>query len=481
MLRFMPIRFLVFVLLAAALGTTSCQKETLLTTGGGLRFSTDTLTFDTVFTQIGSATLRLKIFNEQDQPVKIAAVRMGGGSNSPFRINVNGVPGPEVKEIDLAGNDSIYVFATVRINPDTVDAPFFIQDSLVAQLNGRLFTLPFIAYGQNAHYINGEELSSQTWGAGDKKPYVIVNSALVPEGATLRIAAGTHIYMHANSRLIVQGTLEALGTKQDSIIFQGDRLDRDYFGGRGYPGEWGGLYFDSRSTGNVLRHVILRNGGNSALGALPALVQVNADSVADAVPQLYLDRVSIQNSLGYGILSFGGTVRGDNVLVTSCGAQALAIFEGGNYQFNFCTFSLQGSLVVKHTDQVAVALLNYFEFAEKQFRDRPLNALLRNCIIWGSLENEIICNDRGKVAYAVQLQNCVIKSNDPKAYASAALQDCLLNVNPDYKNAEEEDYHLLPGSPLKGKGVAVTDPALFLDRDDVMRGGQWDIGCYRVP
>jgi hypothetical protein len=477
----MFIRFILFGLLLALFGATSCQKETLLTTGGGLRFSIDTLTFDTVFTEVGSATLRLKIFNEQEQPVKLAAVRMGKGGNSPFRINVNGVPGPEVKDIDLAGRDSIYVFATVRINPDTADAPFFIQDSLVAQLNGQQFSIPFIAYGQNAHYINSEELTSQTWGAADKKPYVIVNSALVKEGATLRIVAGTRIYMHANSRLLVEGTLEALGTKQDSIIFQGDRLDRDYFGDRGYPGEWGGLYFFSRSTGSVLRHVVLRNGGNSALGALPALIQVNADSVADAVPQLYLDRVTLQNSLGYGILSFGGTVRGDNILVTSCGAQALAVFEGGSYQFNFCTFSLQGSVVVKHTDQPTLALLNYFEFAENQFRDRPLNALLRNCIIWGSLENEIICNNRGKVAYSVQFQNCVIKSNDPQTYAAATLQDCLLNVDPSYKDAEKEDYHLLPASPLKGKGIAVTEPALFVDRDDVMRAGQWDIGCYRVP
>ncbi len=477
----MNIRFCLFLLSVVFLGAVSCQKETLLTSGGGLRFSTDTLTFDTVFTEVGSATLRLKIFNDQAQPVQLSSVRMGRGSASPFRINVNGVPGPEVKGLDLAGGDSLYVFATVRINPDTADAPFFVQDSLVAQLNGRQFSIPFIAYGQNAHYINGEELASQTWGNTDKKPYVIVNSALVPQGALLRIAAGTRIYMHANSRLIVQGTLEALGTKQDSIIFQGDRLDRDYFGDRGYPGEWGGLYFDSRSTGNILRHVIVRNGGNSALGALPALIQVNADSVADALPQLYLDRVTIENSLGYGLISFGGTVRGDNVLVTSCGAQALAVFEGGDYQFNFCTFSLQGSLVVKHTDQPTLALLNYFEFAQSQFRDRPLNALLRNCIIWGSLENEIVCNDRGKVAYQVQFQNCDVKSNDPAAYAAATLQDCLLNTDPGYKDADKEDYHLLPTSPLKGKGVAVTDPVLFTDRDDEIRGGQWDMGCYRVP
>ena len=49
--------------------------------------------------------------------------------------------------------------------------------------------------------------------------------------------------MHANSNLYVLGTLKINGTKTDSVIFQGDRFDRAYFGYEGYPGEWGGIFF----------------------------------------------------------------------------------------------------------------------------------------------------------------------------------------------------------------------------------------------
>lgn len=468
------------VLLLLLSGLWSCKKDPLSATGGSLRFSTDTLTFDTVFTEVGSFTLGIKIYNRENAAVTLSSVRMGGGAASPFRINVNGVPGPEVKDVEIAGGDSIYVYATVRINPDTADAPFIVSDSLVATLSNRQYAIPFLAYGQNAHYINGELLETQIWGAADKKPYVIVHSALVKENATLTIAPGTRVYMHADSRLIVQGRLLAEGTKQDSIIFQGDRLDRGYFGNRGYPGEWGGLYFDSRSNGSRLRHVILQNGGNSALGALPALIQVNPDSVQNGTPQLYLDKVILRNSIGYGILSFGGTISGNNTLIHSCGANALALLEGGKYEFNNCTFHLQGTYALRHIDQPAVVALNYFEFAQKQYRDRDLNADFRNCILWGTLDNEVFLNKRPVAAYNVSLQNCLLKAKDPAVYASATPSNLLLNADPQFRDAEKEDFHLQNTSPARGAGLPLIIPDVQTDLDEVPRGGQWDLGCYRV-
>ena len=64
----------------------SCKKEKLLSTGGELRFSIDTLMFDTVFTDRGNFTASLKIYNPQDQVVKISAVRLQGGGTSFFQV-----------------------------------------------------------------------------------------------------------------------------------------------------------------------------------------------------------------------------------------------------------------------------------------------------------------------------------------------------------------------------------------------------------
>ena len=57
---------LCFFIAAMGIGGSSCKKEQLLQSGGELRFSTDTLTFDTVFTSLGSATVGVKIFNPQN-------------------------------------------------------------------------------------------------------------------------------------------------------------------------------------------------------------------------------------------------------------------------------------------------------------------------------------------------------------------------------------------------------------------------------
>src|SRR5690606_16652327 len=135
------------------------------------------------------------------------------------------------------------------------DNPFVVEDNLVATLNGKSYAIPLMAYGQNAYYIVDSTITgNHTWKTD--KPYVIIHNAAVDENSTLSIPAGCRIYVHADSRLIVLGTLKVKGTKQDSVIFQGDRLDRKYFGNEGYPGEWGGIYFTSTSSNNEIDYAI---------------------------------------------------------------------------------------------------------------------------------------------------------------------------------------------------------------------------------
>ena len=476
-----------FLAILSALALFSCRKDRLLQSGGEIFFSTDTLTFDTVFTQAGSFTTGLKIYNRQSQPVVLSSVRVAGGEASQFKINVDGRAGNLVQDVRIDANDSIYVFAIVNINPTAVNAPFVVEDKLIATLNGKEFSTVFQAYGQNANYIRGPiELNTQTWSPG--KPYVLLSRVDVKESETLTISPGVRVYMHADSRLTVQGTLRAEGTKTDSIIFQGDRLDRGYFGDEGYPGEWGGLYFFSRSTANVLRHVILRNGGNGALGAPPALIQVNQDSVADAAPQLTLDRCVIENSIGYGILSFGGNVRGDNVLIHSCGAQALAVLQGGEVEFNHCTFALYstssagGGTKLQHIDNPAVALLNYFDVSETEYIGGSLGAVLRNCVIWGSLEDEVLCAKKGSAGYDVTFDHCILKTKDADATSLAVKSGTtqqLQNADPQFEDPSKQDFHLKSNSAAKDAATFLA--FIAMDLEDRVRSAPTDIGCYERP
>lgn len=468
-----------FLFFVCVFFSASCKKDSLLTSGGELRFSLDTLHFDTVFTSLGSFTLQLKVFNPQNQPVKIGSIRLQNGSSSFFNLNVDGISGNNISELELSANDSLYVFATVKIDPNNDTVPFIVEDRLIATLNGREYSVPFFAYGQNAYYLRDSVIRENvTWKTD--KPYVILQSAAIDRGYELTIPPGCRIYMHADSRLYVLGKLTARGTRKDSIIFQGDRLDRAYFGNEGYPGEWGGIYFDSSSVGNVMEWCVLKNCGNNIGGGLPFAIEVFGKP--GIATQLTLKNTLIQNVIGYGILSFSGNIKAENCLVHDCGAQALAIFQGGSYDFVNCSFINYFPKKVSHADEPTVAVLNYFPIGNNQVIAGDLNASFTNCLMYGSIENELFLNRVSEAGYVTTFTNCLLKHNQPNRPAFNAPQrldfvNCKFNEDPMFEAYQKQDFRQRPASPLIDNGAPV---ALNNDLDNKPRpqGGGFDIGCY---
>ena len=474
--------YITLTILSAVTIFVSCKKERLLSTGGELRFSIDTLMFDTVFTDRGNFTASLKIYNPQDQVVKISAVRLQGGGTSFFKLNVNGQAGNVVSNIEVAANDSIYVFATVNIDPTNANNPFIIEDRLIANLNGKDFSIPFIAYGQNAYYVVDSIIAKDdTWKTD--KPYVVMHNMAVDEGKTLNIPAGCRVYVHADSRIYVLGTLNVNGTKQDSVVFQGDRLDRKYFGNEGYPGEWGGFYFFGQSKGSVFNYAVIKNCGSSTnfLGRVgeptaPAAIQLNYDSTQSNEFQLDIRNSIIENSIGYGILSFTGRLRATNCLINTCGASCLATPEGGLYVLEHCTFVTYGTDKVSHVDVPTMALINYFDVSSTQYTVGPLVCSMKNCVVWGPLETEAFVNSRDadQAQYDVTIENCLLKTKDGLPANVNAISN-ILNQDPLFEDPGGWNYRPREGSPLINNGAST---ALTTDLDNKARDGQPDIGCY---
>jgi hypothetical protein len=471
LLQFFGFCFLCGIIVA----NTSCKKEQFLNNGGELRFSADTLNFDTVFTTMGSLTLAVKIFNPQNQKINISSVRLENGSNSFFHLNVNGIPGNNVTDQELAANDSIYVFATVKVDPNNDTIPFIVEDRLIATLNGKEYAIPLYAYGQNAYYLRDSVITqSDIWKTD--KPYVILHSAAIDKNTTLTIPPGCRIYMHADSRLYVLGTLKAEGTKTDSIIFQGDRLDRGYFGNEGYPGEWGGIYFDSSSIGNTMDWCLLQNCGNNAGGGLPFAIEVFGKP-GITQPQLTIKNTIIRNSIGYGILSFEGNIKAENCLVHDCGAQALAVLQGGTYTFTNCDFINYLPKKVAHATEPTVAVLNYYPISDNQVIKGNLNIDLINCVVYGSLENELYCDkvDDNNISYNANFKNCLITNKDGLlAFVSQSAN--ILNQDPLFEEAEKWNFRPKQGSPLINNGINVL--TFNNDLDGMIRDIPFDIGCY---
>ena len=169
---------------------TACKKESFITSGDAqLRTSEETITFDTVFTSVGSITKFFRIYNENDQKLRISSIKLAGGASSPFKINADGFTGPEVRDLEMEGDDSLYVFVSVRIDPASGTLPFVVQDSISITFNDKTRWVQLEAWGQNANFLRGRKLTGNVvW--DNRLPFVILDGLIVDTTATLTIGIG---------------------------------------------------------------------------------------------------------------------------------------------------------------------------------------------------------------------------------------------------------------------------------------------------
>lgn len=453
-----------FVALCIAWSLNSCKKDSFITSpDASLRISADSIKFDTVFTSTGSVTQSFKIVNENDQKLRLENIKLMGGSSSAYRININGSASNELNNVEIAANDSIYIFVAVTINPSAANLPFIISDSISIRYNGNQRWVQLQAYGQNAHFLNSQSISSNTNWPNDK-PYVILGFLQVEQGVTLNIAPGSRIYSHANAPVVIDGSLVAQGTVNEPIIFSSDRLDEPY---KNFPGSWPGIFFRSTSINNQLQFVQVKN-------AYQAIVLQNPASNAN--PKLVIQQSIIDNAFNAGILSSNSSIQASNLLVSNC-ANNIYIEAGGQYDFNHCTVASYSSSYLLHKTPV-LTVANYNSQVSAN-----LQASFTNCIFWGSegfVDNELAVNKQGANSFNVSFTNCLYRAQTNPA--NAVFVASIRNIDPLFDSIDVSrrmyDFHhrTNPAAPGINKGVA---SSLNKDLDNQPRPvGLPDIGCY---
>lgn len=382
LLRFSLVLFILFSL-------ASCRKDFVFQPNpGGLEFSRDTVYLDTVFTNIGSSTYTLKVYNRSNNDIRIPVIKFGQGLDSKYRMTVDGLVGNNNKifeNVELLAKDSMFIFIETTFDINTVpdDLSYLYTDfiefqntaqapqkvELVTLIKDAYFLFPkrdeegffeTIPIGEDQIYgffldendpINGNEL---VW--NNTKPYVIYGYAAVPTNKTLIVEAGARVHFHANSGLIafnnssikVQGTpsLNPENPQENEVIFQGDRLENLY---DRVPGQWGFIWLTQGSTNHELEHLTIKN-------ATVGLYVTGHTNYNNPQPDLQLKNVRIFNSANMGILSYTGYISGENMVVNAAGEFAVACTYGGKYNFNHCTFnnnwpsSRQVSVFVSNVD-----------------------------------------------------------------------------------------------------------------------------------
>jgi hypothetical protein len=390
---------------------------------------------------------------------------LGGGDQSIYRLSIDGYQTNELTDVEIPAHDSIYVFVAVTVDPTNENNPFVMYDSVLFETNGNTQKVVLQAWGQNAHFYYGQVIGTQEW--FPDKPYVIIHSVLVDSNATLTINPGCRIYMHADSRFYVNGTLKVLGQLHDSVQFRGDRLEIYYVDD---PGNWEGIHFLRSSHDNEINYAVIKEG----------IIGVRVDSLSEnTAPKLTLKNTVIKYTLSSGILAITSDIYAENCLVFSCGDWDVQLEYGGNYQFVNCTFADYSNVVINHQSPV-VRMSNYYYYKDDQgdhYLPADLNSYFQNCIVYGSLDNELDRDDRNEATFDYTFDHCAMKLADSVNITNSHFISVLKNQDPKFADVsyEIDNYHLDSGSPCIGAGIPND---ITLDLDGKSRAGSPDIGCY---
>ena len=361
-----------------------------------LTFSQDTLRMDTILTELGTSTHMLKVYNRNKEPLLISSIHLADGSNSGFRINVDGIKGNSHYDVEIRERDSLFIFVEATLPSTDSDDVVFRKDSIVFVTNGVTQDVKLLAYGQDFIPFRGKVITQDTI-IRSRRPIVIYDSLYVAENATLILEPGVRLYFNDKAGLAVHGRLIANGTLDSPIQFRGDRTDNmfSYLPYDRLPGQWGGIRFYENSINNILDFVDIHGGQFG----------IQCDSTGTDVQKLTIANSIIHQVAGDALQLIFCKATIGNSQISNAGYNCVNLI-GGDYEFVHCTLANYFSWNVKRG-----AALQFSNHLNNE--PYPLyNASFYNCLIAGSSSDELygsaLAND--DVPFNYYFSHCLINS-----------------------------------------------------------------------
>jgi len=444
--RYLPMRkqvslFLITFVIGTLMFSSGCKKNNFTSTGN-LGFSLDTLVFDTVFTTIGSTTEQFKIYNNNSKTIIIDEVQLMGGTNSPFRINLDGVSDITHESIELESNDSLFMFVEVTLDINSQNTPMVIEDSIRFKTNGLDQYVKLAVWGQDAYFYYNDTVQG-SWTS--EKPHVIYGYALVDSAQSLNIEAGTNVHLHKNALLYInKGSLNINGFLDNEVVFQGDRLESLY---DDVPGQYYGIYFN-QAKASTIDYAIIKNG--------TAGIHVFSSGAGPLSYALTIRNTKLFNHARYGLFLYdGASVKGENVISSRNGFHSLLVLNDSRFNFNHCDFLGFGS-----AQSPAIGIRNYLN--DPNETASISEGVLYNSIISGNLETEIVLDTIIDFPGQLNLdfQNCFIQSEEE--YNDAFYQNNIWRIDldnstdPQFNSISDMDYGFSSSSILNANGFATS-------------------------
>lgn len=465
---FLP--FALLLMLSAAFLQTSCIDDSFTTSPADvLTFSRDTVSFDTVFTDVGTPTARLVVHNHASKAVNISEIRFRN-ENSNFQLNVDGMSGKVFHDIEIRGKDSIYVFIECFISPTATAEPYLVEDQLDFTTNGVRQEVQVEAWGQNVTRLHALTIDSDMTLTAER-PYIIFDSLTVGRNARLTIEKGAKVLFHDKASLVVHGSLVAEGTPDAMIDLRGDRLD-NVLPDAPYDilaNQWNGIRITRESFDNRLSHVNMRS----------TSVGIDIDSCGDlSRRKLLLVNSWLHNSGGNVLTSRHAWVDAYGVCFSEA-AGAVVSLTGGKHTMQQCTFANNYLFGAPYN---AIVYLDGIKETENTPGGNPLmEASFENCIIYG-MGVPISPSDLTGSKVYLRYVLFGVKGEDDDNFLN-----CIWESDPLFLTRRSDyyfNYHVAPDSPAIGAGnpAFVTELSLYdMNGNNRLSDGKPTLGAYQKP
>ena len=494
----------------------SCRKDfNFSPSNGNLSFSKDTVYLDTVFTNIGSSTYNLKVYNKSNEAISISTVKLALGEDSEYRLNVDGIAGKSFENVEILAKDSMYIFIETTIdinNLPNLDNEFLYNDKIEFDAGSNLQSVELVTLVKDAVFIypdkdnttgvvetltidiGGQQIETDIQGRylepeeltfTNQKPYVIYGYAAVPNNQTLNIEAGARVHFHANSGLLVAegASLQVNGANsadqevlENQVIFEGDRLEPDF---ADVPGQWGTIWLLDGSINNTINYATIKN---ASVGIL------SEGNPAEVTNKLTITNSQIYNASNFGVLGRNTSIEANNLVINNTGQTSFAGTLGGKYNLTHCTIANYWSNSFR---QYPALLLNNFQEAEDATYLADLTeANFNNCIIYGNDNPEFIIDEieDASVVFNFKFTNCLARFNDSGNSFTGANYDfedtskyenMIFNQDPDFRDSSANDLIIGEDSAANNQGNTTFSSQVPFDILGVNRTASPDLGAYQ--
>lgn len=414
-----------------------------------LRFSADTVMFDTIFTDLKSVTRQFMVYNTSEKGINIDKIRLFGNSQANFSLLINGIQANEANNIFIRGKDSIRILASINIPTNTAFLnPFLITDS-IEFINKNISQKVIItAFGQNAKYYRGETITTNmVWDSTIS--HFIYQSITIAEGIELRILPSTKVYFNDGQSLKVNGSLVCEGDSNKRILFRGKRLESEY---KNVPSQWHGIVLSSLTSAINLAYTSINNAKGAILTETDEIINANID----------IKNCDFFNFNGDIIYFNGGKLKIQNSLFSNTSGACINLKNTSSVELYNNTFATGGTILKRNKQNIILdAISDKIEI---------INNIIFGFSNVGRDQSELTISNTDEAK--INLKSNLIESN-----IATQTQDTnnIWNKYPMFKDFANYQFDLDTLSPAIDKAATLSQ--FNIDYKGKIRPEKWDIGA----